>query len=209
MVNVVTHGESAFLPTKEETVVNLANSIVVGWNELPDKPVRFSVRALIAQMLTDIESLISRGYSLKDVYELICEKGVEISRSLFERYYYALRKERQERVSSGAMAPSTPLAASSVGTSTTVDRKPENERKKTSRKKKTKQQPSSPAIAESGNLAQVEQRIDDDAGEGERNTNRTDSSADKQISLETRRGYQLPAEEMIAMGFNVSVRPNY
>jgi hypothetical protein len=207
MVNAVTHGESAFLPSKEETVVNLANSIVAGWNELPDKPMRFSVRALIAQMLTDIESLISRGYSLKDVYELICEKGVEISRSLFERYYYALRKERQEQVSSVAVAPSTPLAASSVGTSTTDERKLENERKTS--KKKPKQQPSSPAIASSGNLAQVEQRIDDDAGEGERNTNRTDSSADKQISLETRRGYQLPAEEMIAMGFNVSVRPNY
>jgi hypothetical protein len=97
----------------------IAKSIVSDWHDLPDKPSRYSMRSVIGHMLDDIKALLERGYQLREVHELICQKGVEISWNLFRQYYYSLRKEGIESQDAEAIAPSQapvqPVQKNTVG----------------------------------------------------------------------------------------------
>jgi hypothetical protein len=199
----------------------IAKSIVSDWHDLPDKPSRYSMRSVIGHMLDDIKALLERGYQLREVHELICQKGVEISWNLFRQYYYSLRKEGIESQDAEAIAPSqAPVQPV---------RKSEREVKSSKRNgKKTPLAiaPSVPsaelAIAPSVPSASVEQKTEKTIADEGRATvsanpltsvgasNASPSENQDNLLIVEKSAERLTQEaEMRAKGFNVSVRPNY
>jgi hypothetical protein len=186
----------------------IAKSIVSDWHDLPDKPSRYSMRSVIGHMLDDIKALLERGYQLREVHELICQKGVEISWNLFRQYYYSLRKEGIESQDAEAIAPSQ----------APVQPVQKNEREVKSSKRNGKKTPL--AIAPSVPSAEVEQNPERAiADEGRANANplisigalNADPSENQDNLLIVEKSAERLAQEaeMRAKGFNVSVRPNY
>jgi hypothetical protein len=188
----------------------IAKSIVSDWHDLPDKPSRYSMRSVIGHMLDDIKALLERGYQLREVHELICQKGVEISWNLFRQYYYSLRKEGIESQDAEAIAPSQ----------APVQPVRKSEREVKSSKRNGKKTPL--AIAPSVPSASVEQKTEKTIADEGRATvsanpltsvgasNASPSENQDNLLIVEKSAERLAQEaEMRAKGFNVSVRPNY